>query len=68
MCQKGLFTREAFVALAAFSMERRAGKEEAQRPVKRHDKRAHSREASVLVDRMRAHVETVGIDENPNKM
>ena len=31
--------------------------EEAQRPV-----------ASVLVERMRAHVETVGIDGNHNKM
>ena len=68
MCHKGLFTREVFVAPAAFSMERRAGREEAQGPVKRHNKRAHSREtaASVLVERMGAHVETVGMDENHN--
>ena len=55
---------------AAFSMEQRAGREGAQRPVKRHDKPAHSREtlASVLDERMLAHVETVVIDENHNKM
>jgi hypothetical protein len=56
-CLEGLFTWEAFVGPDnAFSMERRAGREEAQRPVKRHDKRAHSREtvASVLVERMHA--------------
>ena len=33
LCNKELYTREAFVAPAAFSMERRAGRE-AQRPVK----------------------------------
>ena len=65
MCHKGLFTQEAFVAPAAFSMERLAGRE-AKRPVKR----AHSRDtvASMLVERMRAHLETVGIDENQKQM
>ena len=57
MCRKGLITLEAYVAPAAFSMERRAGREEAQGPV-----------ASLLVERMRAHVETFGMVENHNKM
>ena len=69
-CHKGLFTQETFVAHATFSMERPAGRDEAQHPVKRHDKRAHSREtfASVLIERMHGHVETVGIDETHNKI
>ena len=57
MCHKGLFTREAFAAPAVFSMERQTGREEALRAV-----------ASVLVECMRAHVETVGVDGNHDKM
>ena len=54
-------------------VERRAGREEVQRPVKRHnDKRAHSRETVVLFRVRQTHshtrVETFGIYENHNKM
>ena len=47
-----------------------SGQSRGRRPVKMHDKRAHSRDtvASVLGERMRAHVETVRIDENHNKL